>query len=236
MVLQSGKQLYLQYGLPNLCYRWCIEDVVEHGWSAGTLKYMSLLSVLTGEQEMAAKFLNKLDKTLFYRNWSKENRITATDSKQVASKTPYDKILPLMCYEDNMTNDMGKCELHLIRHFSRNNPVDATSYYNQVALLWTMRSQSIPEFWKKYICYLNTSSENKIPRNVQEAAILYNSLENHGIELPVDPAIKDSYSMFTKYVEKHAVRSLKESSFPYSQQFGKTFYYYYYFVRNLQTY
>ena len=64
MVFQSGKQLYFQYGLPNLCYRWCIEDAVEHGWSAGTLKYMSMLSLLTGEKEMAMKFLNKLEKTM----------------------------------------------------------------------------------------------------------------------------------------------------------------------------
>ena len=73
MVLQSGKQLYFQYGLPNLCYRWCIEDAVEHGWSYGTLKYMSMLSILTGEEEMAMKFLDKLDKTLFHKKWSKDN-------------------------------------------------------------------------------------------------------------------------------------------------------------------
>ena len=117
MVLQSGKQLYFQYGLPNLCYRWCIEDAVEHGWSVGTLKYMSLLSVLTGEKEMALKFLNKLDKTLFHKKWSEDHRIAAT-AKQIAGIAPYGRILPLMCYEDNMTNDLGKCESHLIRHFS----------------------------------------------------------------------------------------------------------------------
>ena len=38
MALQSGKQLYFHYGLTNLCYRWCFEDAVEHGWNAGTLR------------------------------------------------------------------------------------------------------------------------------------------------------------------------------------------------------
>ena len=235
MVFQSGKQLYFQYGLPNLCYRWCIEDAVEHGWSIGTLKYMSMLSILTGEKEMAIKFLNKLDKTLFHKKWSKDNRITAS-TEQIAEVTPYNKILPLMCYEDNMTNDMGKCESHLIRHFSNNNPIETTSYFNQASLLWAMRIQSIPVFWNKLNLYLNSTSSNSIPRSIQEAIILYNSLEGQKEDFQVDQAVRNSYGTFTQYVEKHPVRSLTESSYPYYQKFGKTFFYYYYFVRNLQTY
>ena len=235
MVLQSGKQLYFQYGLPNLCYRWCIEDAVEHGWSIGTLKYMSMLSVLTGEKEMAMKFLNKLDKTLFHKKWSKDNRITAT-TEQIAEITPYNKIIPLMCYEDNMTNDMGKCESHLIRHFSNNHLIETTSDFNQASLLWAMRIQSIPVFWNKLILYLNSTPGNSIPRSIQEAIILYNSLEGQKEDLPVDQTVRNSYDTFTQYVERHPVRSLTESSYPYYQKFGKTFYYYYYFVRNLQTY
>ena len=236
MVIQSGKQLYFQYGLPNLCYRWCIEEAVEYGWSVGTLKYMSLLSILTGEKEMAIKFLNKLDKTLFYRNWSKSYRIMVNGTEQIADKVPFNNILPLMCYEENMTNDMGKCEQHLIRHFSRNNPADATSEFNKAALLWAMRTQSIPDFWRKLFLYLNSIQDNSLPRNVQEAIILYNSLEKQGPDIPVDQNVKSSYSTFTQYVEKHQVRNLKESGYPYAQKFGKTFFYYYYFVRNLQTY
>ena len=75
-----------------------------------------------------------------------------------------------------------------------------------------------------------------MPRSVQEAIILYNNLERQRSDIPVDQSVRDSYSAFTQYVEKHPVRNLTESSYPYSQKFGKTFYYYYYFVRNLQTY
>ena len=235
MVLQSGKQLYFQYGLPNLCYRWCIEDAVEHGWSFGTLKYMSMLAVLTGEHEMAMKFLNKLDKTLFHKKWSKDNRITVT-MEQITEVTPYDKILPLMCYEDKLTNDLGKCESHLIRHFSNNSLIETTSDFNQASLLWAMRIQSIPDFWDKLILYLNSVPGNYIPRSIQEAITLYNSLEGQKLDLQIDQTVKNSYSTFTQYVGKHPVRNLTESSYPYYQRFGKTFYYYYYFVRNVQTY
>ena len=99
-----------------------------------------------------------------------------------------------------------------------------------------MRIQSIPDFWKRLSIYLYSAPEKTLPRNVQEAIVLYNSLEGQGADLPVSQAAKENYAAFTQYIEKHPVRNLNESSYPYSQKFGKTFYYYYYFVRNLQTY
>lgn len=236
MTIQSGKQLYFQYGLPNLCYRWCIEDAVEHDWSAGTLRYMSVLSILTGEKEMAVRFLDKLDKTLFYRKWSRQNRALLDNSELVAKTTPYNTIIPLMCYEDNMTNDLVKCESHLIKHFSRPRPAEATPLYDLTALFWAMRTQSIPDFWERFYYFLQTNQSKTLPRSIQEAAILYNSLENHGVELSFETPVKESYDRFTQYVQRHPVRTIKESSYPYSQQFGKTFFYYYYFIRDLQTY
>ena len=236
MTLQSGKQFYFQYGLPNLCYRWCIEDAVENGWNTGTLKYMSMLSILTGEKNMAIKFLDKLDKTMFHKKWSKQNRALLADTGLVAHSAPYDRIIPLMCFEDNMTNDMAKCESHLIKHFTGPRPAEATPQYDLTALFWTMRTQSIPDFWERFYFYLRTNQSKSIPRSIQEAAILYNSLESHGVELSYAAPIRESYNKFTQYVQRHTVRTIRESSYPYSQQFGKTFYYYYYFIRDLQTY
>ena len=236
MTLQSGKQFYFQYGLSNLCYRWCIEDAVENGWNTGTLKYMSMLSILTGEKNMAIKFLDKLDKTLFYKKWAKQNRALLADTALVAKSAPYDRIIPLMCFEDNMTNDLAKCESHLIKHFTSPRPAQATPQYDLTALFWTMRTQNIPDFWERFYYYLRTNQSKTIPRSIQEAAILYNSLESHGVELSYAAPIKESYSKFTQYVQRHTVRTIRESSYPYSQQFGKTFYYYYYFIRDLQTY
>ena len=236
MTLQSGKQFYFQYGLPNLCYRWCMEDAVENGWNTGTFKYMSMISILTGEKNMAIKFLDKLDKTLFHKKWSRQNRALLADTGSVAKSAPYDRILPLMCYEDHMTNDLVKCESYLIKHFTSPRPARSTPEYDLTALFWTMRTQNIPDFWEKFYFYLRTNQSKSIPRSIQEAAILYNNLENHGVELTYAAPIKESYSKFTQYVQRHTVRTIRESSYPYYKQFGKTFYYYYYFIRDLQTY
>lgn len=235
MAYMAGCQLYFQYGLSNLCYRWILECAVEYGWNASSLKYMALMAILTDEHNLADKFLGKLDKTLFHRSWSQKFRqLASTD--QSAGVSPFNTIKPLLCFEDKMTNDLGKCELYLLRHFVQDRPENATPEFDRISLFWAMRSQSIPDFWARLSDYLDTNPTSKLPHAVQEAAILYSSLENLKLNFNLDKSVTDSYDRFTQYVSKHQIRNMKESAYPFSQQFGKTFFYYYYFIRNLQTY
>lgn len=233
---QSGKQLYLQYGLVNMSYRWCLEDVIEHSWSYGTLKYLAMHCTVMQESEFSYKYLNKLRKTIFYRKWAGQQLALSQDSLLMATTEPYKSILPYMCFEDRMSNDMVKSEVFIINHFLYNEPIHPTPEYDRAALLYAMRIQDIPRFRERLVYYLKTNDFRTLPRSVQEASILYNDLEKRNIELPYDKEIQDSYDAFKRFVNANPVRDIKESAYPYSQKFGKTFYYYYYFVRNLQTY
>lgn len=236
MAYQSGKQLYLHYGLVNMCYRWCMEDIIEHGWNYSTLRYMTMYAATTGEESLADKHLSKLSKTLFYRKWAGSQKGILSDRSQLAQTAPYDRILPMLCFEDRMSNDMGKPELHIISHFSGRQPDNATPEYDRAALLFAMRAQDISKFWERLYYYISSNKVRNLPVPVQQAALLYSSLEKDGMELPYDKSVKDSYDAFTKYVSSHPIRTMEEAKYPYSQKFGKSFYYYYYFIRNLKTY
>ena len=236
MAFQSGKQIYLQYGLVNMSYRWCLEDVIEHNWSYGTLKYMAMHCIIMQECEFSHKYLNKLEKTIFYRRWAKEQRSLSADSLLMSISEPYQSILPYMCFENRMTNDMVKSETFLMRHFTEPEPPHATPEYDRAALLWAMRIQDIPLFWQCLYYYINSNKVVELPKSVQEAVILYNSLEKGGIDLPCSKEVENSFDAFNRFVKASPVRDLNESAYPYSKKFGKTFYYYYYFIRNLQTY
>lgn len=236
MAFQSGKQFYLQYGLVNMSYRWCLEDIIEHSWSYSTLKYLAMHCVIMQETEFAHKYLNKLNKTIFYRRWAKEQMTLAADSALMAKTSPYDKILPYMCFENRMTNDMVKSETFLMRHFSEPEPPHATPEYDRAALLWAMRTQNISLFWQHLYYYINSNKVIQLPRSVEEAALLYSSLEKGGIELSYGKNVKDSYDNFNRFVSLNPVRNLRESSYPYYRKYGKTFFYYYYFMRDLKTY
>lgn len=236
MAYQSGKQFYFNYGLENMCYRWCMEDIIEHGWSYSTHKYMAMYAIVTGEKELALKHIGKLSKTLFYRKWAESQKELLSDKSLLAQAEPYKGVMPMLCFEDHMSNDMGKPELFIINHFAGQQPENATAEYDRAALLFAMRSQDIPKFWERLYHYINSNSIKKLPVSVQEAALLYSSLEKDGMELPYDKSVTDGYNNFNKYVNSHPIRSMEESMYPYSQKFGRTFQFYYYFIRNLKTY
>ena len=236
MAFQSGKQIYMQYGLVNMSYRWCMEDVIEHNWSYGTLRYMVIHSVVMHEEEFARKYLNKLRKTIFYRGWAKENLALAADSALMAVTAPYSDILPYMCFENRMTNDMVQTEKFIMRHYIEAVRLNPTPEYDRAALYWAMRIQNIPAFWLNMYNYIQTNKVTKLPRSVEEAAVLYRSLEKGGLDLPYSKSVTDSYAAFQKFVQQHPVRNIKDSQAAYYEKWGQTFYYYYYFMRNLQTY
>ena len=236
MSWQSGKQIYLQYGLVNMSYRWCLEDVIEHNWSFGTLRYMVMHSVVMHEEEFARKYINKLSKTLFYRKWAKEQRALAHDSTLMASTKPYSEILPYMCFENRMTNDMVKTEGFMMRHYTEAKVTNPTPEFDRAALFWAMRIQNIPVFWSCLYNYAQTNKVEQLPRAVEEAAILYSSLEKPPFEVRFSKKTTDRYNAFKRFVENNPVRDMKESSEKYYSKFGDTFFYYYYFIRDLQTY
>lgn len=236
MSWQSGKQIYLQYGLVNMSYRWCLEDVIEHNWSFGTLRYMVMHSVVMHEEEFARKYINKLSKTLFYRKWAKEQRALAHDSTLMASTKPYSEILPYMCFENRMTNDMVKTEGFMMRHYTEAKVTNPTPEFDRAALFWAMRIQNIPVFWSCLYNYAQTNKVEQLPRAVEEAAILYSSLEKPPFEVRFSKKTTDRYNAFRRFVENNPVRDMKESSEKYYSKFGDTFFYYYYFIRDLQTY
>ena len=37
MVVTGGRPLYMHYGIPNYCFRWCVENGVEYGWRVDNL-------------------------------------------------------------------------------------------------------------------------------------------------------------------------------------------------------
>lgn len=236
MSLQAGRMLYFQYGLVNMSYRWCLEDVIEHNWCFGTLKYMAMHSILMQEPELAQKYVNKLSKTLFYRKWAREQQVLESDSLAMAASAPYKQILPYMCFENRMSNDVAKSEMYIMSHFVSDPVGNPTPEYASASLYYTMRTQNIPAFWDNLRTYILTTGTDKLPVSVQEAVQLYRSLEKTNVQIPVDKAVTDRYDDFNKFVQSHPIRSLKESSYVYSRSFGSTFYYFYYFIRNLQTY
>lgn len=234
---QAGQLIYLNWGLPNYCHRWCVETAVEYGWNYEVLRNISMAAMASGEWETARMYLNILSKTLFYRKWAKSQLDMCGNAQAVAQAEPYRSILPLMKFENSMTNDEAMAEKFLINHFTARHPSNASPEYDRAALFWAARSQDIDLFWRYFYFYINSNQVKTIPRHYQEAIQLYSQLEpGNGLNIPVDKNITLSYQNFMKFVQTHPVESIHESKQTYYPAFGNTFFYYYYFIRDIDTY
>ena len=139
MVHTYGKLLYLQYGVPNYCYRWCMEDGVEYGWTAATLKLMVKCSLLNGETTAAQRLLNLLKKTDFHRSWAYQYEDYLHNPRLVPQDEELRSILPLLRADDFLTADQSQFELFLIEHilsspgttYEQQELAHRTAYYYQ---------------------------------------------------------------------------------------------------------
>ncbi|MCQ2067035.1 MAG: DUF6057 family protein [Bacteroidaceae bacterium] len=236
--VQGGERIYLNYGLPNCCYHWCIEDGVEFGWNAEALKYAVRATLLTEDWGVADKYLSLLEKSPMHRSWAASQRRYMHDAGLIAESPEYSHIMPLICRFRNIDSDNGTLESFLIRYFSDYRPANASPEFDDAALLFAAQTQDIPKFWNSFSNWIKTHPSTDVPTHYQEAAYMYGSLE-HSVDiskLPFAPEIPKSYQSFTTFASQHPVRDTRESSYAYEQKFGGTFYYFYYFIRGLQTY
>lgn len=109
-----GKQLYLQYGVLNYCYRWCMEDGVEYGWTAGHLKLMAQCALLNRENMAAQRFLNLLKKTTFHRRWALRYEAMIHRPQLVLHDPALSPILPLLRTDNFLTADQSQLEMFLV--------------------------------------------------------------------------------------------------------------------------
>lgn len=109
-----GKMLYLQYGVLNYSYRWCMEDGVEYGWTVEQIKTMAICSLLNGETEAAQRFLNLLKKTTFHRSWAKRHEAMINRPQLIMNSPELAPILPLLRADNFLTSDQSQLEMFLV--------------------------------------------------------------------------------------------------------------------------
>jgi hypothetical protein len=110
----QGKLLYLHYGVPNYCHRWCVEDGVEYGWSAEKLKLMAKCALLNKEPVAAMRFVNLLSKTDFHKAWAKQYKEYIQHPALVYRDKELKPILPLLHQDNFLTGDQSQLEMFLV--------------------------------------------------------------------------------------------------------------------------
>ena len=237
----GGKMLYYHYGRMNFCYRWCLEDAVEYGWKVDYLKYMVRASLISGEPELAKKYIGSLKKTLFYRGWAEKYEKMADNPELMAKDQEMAAILPLYQYEDQLDGDNSLVEIYLLNYFAHSNSGFTTPMFDEAALMCALTLKDIPTFWNCFFRYAESHKTTRMPVHYQEAALLYGNLEKtvDVSQMPFDKMVEARFKDFMRFAQKHAVKNVERDPVAkklFYDRFGKTFWYFYFFIRDVKSY
>ncbi len=249
----GGKLIYYHYGKENFCYRWCMEDGVEFGWKAETLKFMARTSMLNHEWAAARKYLDLLKKTTFHRQWAERYErfldtpdafdLDKLEASAKAGKPLLDEqgmkefapILHMMTYPDRLDGDNTLVEMYLLQTFAKGNGDDPL--FQEMTLICALIMKDIDLFWPRFMKFATMNPERHMPRHYQEAAYLYGHLENKVdiSRMPFDQEVRDTYERFMRFNEQCGPMTEEQKAVAFYPQFGDTFYYFYFLVRNQKT-
>ena len=238
----GGKMVYFQYGKFNFSYRWCMEDAVEYGWRIEYLKHAVRSMLLSGEYRLAQRYIDILKRTMFYRGWAKDMEAYIANPELIEKTNDFNMPLQLSCYPDNLGVDESFVEAYLTKEF-KYVPQEATPLFIEVALTSAMIRKDQQAFWYIFDRYLKDCNSVKLPKNYQEALLLFLNLDK-GKTVNVAPEFIDRYvsksvqrrlENFVSKTKKY--KGMKEAEMaPYfTDEYGDTYFYFYFFVRKIRT-
>lgn len=250
MTQVGGKLLYYHYGKAGFCYRWCMEDGVEFGWNVDVLKYMVKTSLLTHDWKVAQKYIDLLKQTRYHRQWAERYETFIGHPERMEADEEMKPIVPMSQFPDRLDGDNTLVEMYLLKTFSGG--FGADPYYQEMTLICSLIMKDISLFWPRFLQYLNMHQKEegfRVPLHYQEAAYLYSMLEPQkpselwpGMtnaealqRLPFDESVKQSYQRFMDFNTQCGTMTEEQKKSAFRPQFGHTFYYFYFLVRNQKT-
>ena len=250
MTQVGGKLLYYHYGKEGFCYRWCMEDGVEFGWSVDVLKYMTKTSLITHDWDVAQKYIDMLQQTTYHRQWAEKYASYVRHPELMKEDEEMRPIIPMADFPDRLDGDNTLVELYLLKTFSSGFGADPG--YQEMTLLCSLIMKDIELFWPRFRQYLNMHQQEegfRVPLHYQEAAYLYSMLEPQrpsdlwpgmtnaeaAERIPFDESVKRRYKEFMDFNAQCGSMSEEQKKSAFLPQFGDTFYYFYFLRRNQQT-
>ena len=236
LVQLGGQHLYLQYGMQNFCYRWCVEDGVEFGWRAKNLRLMLRCALLNHEWNLAQKFIDMLRQTRNHAQWAEEYQPLVGHPELIAKHKELGPITHVKGSYSVLASDQSLIEkfmLTVLSSHTTDDPIGA-----ELVLVSAIQLKDIQVFWRAFNQYAITHPDELMPRVYQEVAYLYGHLEN-GVDIsrmPFEQSVKDDYEGFMALGEKCKGMTEAQMRSVFYPKYGRTFYYNYFLVRGLRTY
>ena len=237
LMLVAGPLIYYQYGMLNYCNRLCIEMGVEFGFRTEDYQLLVNCALLEGDKPLARKYINILKQTIFYSYWAEQAEALLGHPELIAKDGEREPITHMLHYNNYLGGDEGNTERFLMQRLERSTYTDDPIFQEQ-ALLATLWTKDINQFWHHFNDYIRLHPQGRIPRYYQEAAYLYGKItEQVDVDkMPFDRSVKDGFEHFMSAAADYDQQEVEVVRAGLSPFFGDTYYYDYYAMSNLPEY
>ena len=163
---QLTGEIYFYLGLINTAQRFAfeaMEAIPDYNKSARMIKRLAETNLINGEYEVARKYLQMLDKTIFYRPWAQQALTMLGNEKQIDAHPLYGTLRQYRLNEDFLFSEeeLDKICGQLFMH----------NHHNQMATQYLVMAPLLDGDAQRFINYVSyvQSKVNYNPRYVREA-------------------------------------------------------------------
>ena len=227
----AGLQIYYQYGVLNESHRLCMENGVNYGWNVELLQYLTRCALLGGEKQVVRKYLTILRQTQFFGSWADHIEQLLNNPEQLAQDPETGPVTHMLHYVDHKGSDNGYVEKTLMTMLSKTDSDDP--YFQEQAVLGALWTRNPDDFWPRMSRYAELHPEG-VPRIFMEAACLFGHIQNLDFikDMPNQDILR-SFNDFMQQLEQNKGRSFTEIRKMLYPQFGNTYYFEYFFLKDI---
>jgi hypothetical protein len=218
-----GVYFYYSIGLINEAHRWAFESMVIQGYRPENIKLLIKTDLINGHYKVAEKYISVLKKTLHYRSLAKRYEAMLLNPELIKSDPELGEKIRLKPQDDFIITIRNPQKN--IASLLQSNPGNKKAFEYNMA--WLMLEKNIvgvvDEMYK-----LTDLGYSKIPRHVEEAAIIFKS--NAGLlpELNTLKISNETESRFSEYLStmKYVNRKKTPVGSGIKKELKNTYWYY----------
>jgi len=215
---QLTGEIYFHLGLVNTAQRLAfeaMEAIPNYNKSARVVKRLAETNLINGQYEVARKYLQMLEKTIFYRPWAQRTMAMLGDEKAINAHPLYGTLRQYRLQEDLLFSEreLDKICGQLFMH----NPLNMMAA--QYLLMMPLLDKDVPRFMQYVQAVQNRIQYN--PRSCQEAiAFAFMQQSQQPPQGIVSPLVLQQLNDFSR------IYSAGGKDAPGLQQFRNTVWYY----------
>ena len=224
--LDRGAYFYYSIGLINEAHRWAYEEMVVYGYRPQNIIMLAKTSLISGDYGEARKYINILKKTVYYRDQASKFEKMADNPELIKSDPELREKLELLPKSNFFIKfSEPQANLPLVLEAQPNNR-KAFEYYI-AGLLLTKNVESVVANIKK----LKSMGYTKIPRHIEEAAMVYYNSTKIVPDLGGLTMSSETQARFSLYFNSfiEARKNPETGKVKMEQGFGDSFWYYFHF-------